>query len=323
MILQKQLTVLIPFLNEGEEVVTTVKEVRRTAGDKVGIVVVNDHSTDGFDYATQLRPYDVTYIFNEENMGSAPSRDICVEHCVTPYFLFLDAHMRFYSNDWVDKIVALLEEDDRRIFCTQTKALKKDEEGLLKEVENQIPAFGAYMPLLKGSFFPDIQWRTVEMHPNSEIEDVAFVLGASYAGSVRYWKYLHGMRGLIKYGCEEQYISIKVWLEGGRVQVVKDVVVGLIYRDSSPYTHRPATFVFNHLWISELFFPQSLRCKCLAAALSRDKKACKEAMGLMHMKRHELEEERKYYDSIFTNEISNVIELQKNAVVPILNRCSK
>ena len=40
-----ELTVLIPFLNEGEEVITTVKEVRRTAGYNVNIIVVNDHST--------------------------------------------------------------------------------------------------------------------------------------------------------------------------------------------------------------------------------------------------------------------------------------
>ncbi len=309
---EKKLSVLIPFLNEGEEVVTTVKEVRRTVGEKVNIIVVNDHSTDGFDYSAQLRPYGVTYILNEENLGSAPSRDICVGHCETPYFLFLDAHMRFYSNDWVEKIVALLEEDDRRIFCTQTKALKKNDDGSLKEIENQIPAFGAYMPLFKGAFFPDIQWRTVEMHPNRKIEDVAFVLGASYAGSVRYWKYLHGMKGLMKYGCEEQYISIKVWLEGGRVQVVKDIIVGHIYREASPYVHRPATFVFNHLWISEMFFSQSLRCKCIAAALSRDKKACDEAFEFLRAKKYELEKERKYYTRIFTNDISNVIKQQKD-----------
>ena len=96
---EKKLSVLIPFLNEGEEVVTTVKEVRRTVGEKVNIIVVNDHSTDGFDYSAQLRPYWVTYILNEENLGSAPSRDICVGPCETPYFLFLDTHLRFSSND--------------------------------------------------------------------------------------------------------------------------------------------------------------------------------------------------------------------------------
>ena len=32
-----RLTVLIPFMNEGEEVLATVKDVRRTTGDSVDI----------------------------------------------------------------------------------------------------------------------------------------------------------------------------------------------------------------------------------------------------------------------------------------------
>ena len=67
------MTVLIPFLNEGDEVRNTVSEVRRTAGDSVDIVVVDDFSTDGRDYEKELSPYKVLYIRNGENTGSAPS----------------------------------------------------------------------------------------------------------------------------------------------------------------------------------------------------------------------------------------------------------
>lgn len=45
-----KLTVLIRFMNEGEEVAATVRDVRRTAGERVDILVVNDCSTDGYDY---------------------------------------------------------------------------------------------------------------------------------------------------------------------------------------------------------------------------------------------------------------------------------
>lgn len=41
-----KLTVLIPFMNEGEEVAATVRDVRRTAGMGVDVLVVNDCSTD-------------------------------------------------------------------------------------------------------------------------------------------------------------------------------------------------------------------------------------------------------------------------------------
>ncbi len=41
----KYLTVIIPFLNEGEEVVMTIKSVRETAGDLVDVITINDCST--------------------------------------------------------------------------------------------------------------------------------------------------------------------------------------------------------------------------------------------------------------------------------------
>ena len=41
------LTVFIPFMNENEEVIATVADVRRTVGRHVDILVVNDGSTDG------------------------------------------------------------------------------------------------------------------------------------------------------------------------------------------------------------------------------------------------------------------------------------
>ena len=44
----KYLTVIIPFLNEGEEIVMTVKSVRETAGDMVDVITINDCSTCGF-----------------------------------------------------------------------------------------------------------------------------------------------------------------------------------------------------------------------------------------------------------------------------------
>ena len=42
---KKYLTVIIPFLNEGEEIVMTVKSERETAGDMVDVITINDCST--------------------------------------------------------------------------------------------------------------------------------------------------------------------------------------------------------------------------------------------------------------------------------------
>lgn len=51
----KYLTVIIPFLNEGEEVVMTVKSVRETAGDMVDVITINDCSTCGFPFRERIQ----------------------------------------------------------------------------------------------------------------------------------------------------------------------------------------------------------------------------------------------------------------------------
>ena len=304
-----ELTVLIPFLNEGEEVITTVKEVRRTAGYNVDIIVVNDHSTDGFHYEEALRPYQVTYIYNKENYGSAPSRDIAVNRCQTPFFLFLDAHMRFYSFNWAQIIVSILKDNDRLILCAQTKALYKDKKGCVREVENRITTFGAYMPLSLNTFLPDIRWSHHELYPSEDVEPIPIVLGAAYAGSKRYWEYLKGMAGLKHYGSEEQYLSLKVWLEGGKCVLLKQLAIGHIYRDTAPYVRYSEQQIFNALWISSLLFPQSLKCRSMAIAQILGGNEYIKAKDLLDSQIVSLQKHKDYYQSIFTQSFDYIYQL--------------
>lgn len=76
------------------------------------------------------------------------------------------------------------------------------------------------------------------------------VLGAAYAGSKRYWQYLRGMEGMMRYGTEEQCISLKVWLEGGRCLLLKNQKVGHIYRKKSPFKRYADVEIFNKLWVA-------------------------------------------------------------------------
>ena len=69
------LTVIIPFLNEGEEVVNTVRSIRKHVGDRVDIMVINDQSNDGYNYRSDLASYNVIYIYNIERKGVAASHD--------------------------------------------------------------------------------------------------------------------------------------------------------------------------------------------------------------------------------------------------------
>ena len=308
---KKRLTVLIPFLNEGEEVVTTVQEVRRTVGNEVDIVVVNDGSTDNWDYERLLQPYNVDYISNPQNLGSAPSRDICMSKCETPYFLFLDAHMRFYENNWHTKLINLLNQNSRRILCAQTICLEKNDQGTVTRTQEQQKTYGAYMPLLVGDNIPDIKWNNIEFNPNASMEAIPYVLGAAYAGSVEYWNYLKGMQGLKKYGCEEQYISIKAWLDGGGCYILKNFKVGHIYRKKSPYLHHTTQELYNYLFISSTLLPPTLKAKAFATMYSKYDTQYKNIITILHNESNTIEKLSKYYKKLNAFDFSYFLNLNK------------
>lgn len=302
-----QLTVIITFLNEGEEVIKTVASVRQFAGDSVDIIVINDHSYDGYDYHNELTPYKVHYFYNQERKGVAASRDLGVELCSSPYFLLLDGHMRFYDTYWVKRITQQLEQNDRCILCCQTKTLNKNKQGHVFERQNIPMAYGAYIPFMKNAYLPDIKWKNKENYPTEDIEPIPAILGAGYAASKRYWKYIYGLKGLLLYGCDEAYLSLKVWLEGGQCLLLKNVVIGHIYRTESPYETPSAELVHNYLFISSLLFPVSLRILSFSIARCMNRQTFEEAIQLLSQHCEISKELKEVYRKILTRPFEEIL----------------
>ena len=61
-----ELTCIIPFQNEGSEIERTVANIRGTAGANVRIILINDASTDNYDYEWIARHYDCQYYHNHD-----------------------------------------------------------------------------------------------------------------------------------------------------------------------------------------------------------------------------------------------------------------
>ncbi|WP_285820770.1 glycosyltransferase family 2 protein [Bacteroides acidifaciens] len=57
-----QLTIIIPFLNEGEEIANTLSSIQDTATGMPTILLINDASTDGYNYRTAAEQYNCEYI---------------------------------------------------------------------------------------------------------------------------------------------------------------------------------------------------------------------------------------------------------------------
>lgn len=268
-----ELTLIIPFLNEGEEVENTVRSFREFGGDRMEIMVINDCSYDSYPYMERLTAIPgVTYILNRERLGVAASRDKGVSLCRTPYFLLLDAHMRAYDDLWTTEIPRLLHENDRRILCCQNKPLEKNQSGNVTE-DNDTPIhYGARLVITRRPPVPGIDWFDEEREPDKKIETIPAVLGAGYATSRTYWQKIGGLKGLRQYGCDEQLISLKTWLEGGKCVLLKHVKLGHIYRKTMPYSVNWSVPIFNNLLITETLFPLRERIMARASAYVADYK---------------------------------------------------
>lgn len=302
------LTVVIPFLNEKDEVRNTVRSVRNTAGNRVDIIVINDCSDDGYDYCADLTRYHVTYIYNEYRIGAAASKEKGARLATTPYFILLDAHMRCYTLNWHDAIVRELQENDRRILCCQTKALEKDDKNIVY-TKNVVPTFAAYLIFDYDDYLPKVHW--IEDRKLWKLRDgkVACVLGACYAASRRYWNLLKGLQGLMHYGCEEPYISLKAWMEGGGCKMLPEVKFGHIYRAVPPYRIMSVQMLYNYFVISNTLFPISLRCWADAVGYKMGKSIYEGIRFWLSANKSRLEQLRQYYTTVFHADFNDVQEL--------------
>lgn len=308
-----KLSIVIPFLNEGEEVANTIKSAREIAGDRIDVIVINDCSDDNYDYESELKDLSVHYVRNRVRIGAAASKEKGVRLATTPYFLLLDAHMRFYGTEWLDRIINCLKENDRQLLCCQTKVLKK-ENGVVTECSD-MNTFGAYVLFEQQNYIPGIRWSAHRKIKGLEYNQVPCVLGAGYAASKRYWDKIKGLQGLIHYGCEEAYISIKAWLEGGGCRILPDVSIGHIYRDKFPYPVVTAQMIYNYLLIVSTLFPTSLRCMAISVAKQKDKTTYGEAFKWIES-RDELNESLKTYYKTFKGHDFSFIRSINDLLVP-------
>ncbi len=304
----KQLTIVIPFLNEKEEVRNTVRSIRNTAGNNVDIIVINDHSDDNYDYQDDLVNFNVTYIFNTYRIGAAASKEKGARLTRTPYFLLLDAHMRCFTPNWHNIIIKELKKNDRQILCCQTKALGKEKNHVIFE-KKTVTTNGAYILYDYNNYIPGIHWNEYKRRKRLPYNNIACILGAGYAASKRYWAHIKGLEGLIHYGSEETYLSLKAWLEGGGCSLLPNVIFGHIYRAAPPYRIVTAQMHYNLFVISNTLFPTSLQCWANAIAYKIDKSIYENIQFWLSINKKPLKLLKQYYTQILQEDFEKILEI--------------
>ncbi|MDR0605765.1 MAG: glycosyltransferase [Bacteroidales bacterium] len=303
-----RLTAIIPFLNEGDEIDRTLASIRETAGDNVDIVLINDNSQDATDYETVARKYNARYQYNSTRQGVAQSRNIGVELCETPYFILFDGHMRFYHNDWWNETVKALDDNDRATYCL--RCLPLDDKFQL--MENSSMGACINFSETDGYGILDPAWRYGDNGVDKPMLQIPCVLGACYALSKRYWTYLKGLTGLRTYGCDEAYLSLKTWLEGGSCVLLKKIKVGHIFRAKAPYAMPSFDFMYNKLLITESVLPYEQKKTVFSNMQKSNSYEFTEAMKLLVTNKKLVAELKSYYQQIFTCDIDSFIKFNQD-----------
>lgn len=291
------LTAIIPCYNEGEELENTLKSLRDTVGRQVKVMVVDDCSCDSFDYEEIALRHDAQYVRNPKRIGSAGSKEKGVRLCETEYFIIFDAHMRFYQQNWHQIILDELNKSQHQLLCCQTKVLSK-QDGIVREKDSAY-AYGAYLHMGLDALLPSVRWNCTPHKKTLDQGVIPCVLGASYASSVSYWRQIRGLEGLLGYGGEEPYLSIKVWLSGGQCRLLDQIVVGHIYKENTCSLRAYSTYAYNHLFISETLFPTSLQCKANMAVRLQGEQYLNHAAMLMEENKELVFSLKRYYAKHF------------------------
>lgn len=290
------LTVIIPFVNEKYELQETLDNIREYSEFPVDIILINDASDDGYDYKHVAELYAAVYIEHKERIGVAASRDEGVSLCATDYFLLLDAHMRFYDNRWEGRIVLELEADPKAFLCCQTRALSR-ENGFLAEDLFRVTSYGACINLRDPLRLFEPRW-IIDLQDSQlgETVEIPCVLGAAYACSKSYWQQLKGLEGLKQYGNDEAYMSMKVWMSGGSCKLLKDIIVGHVYRSVHPYKRNTVSGLYNQMFLCELFLSKYMLKKSFSVLrLCYEKKMLSQMHCMLHENRECIAQLKRFY----------------------------
>ena len=173
-------------------------------------------------------PSEVRLVRNAEPLGVSRARRLGCSLARREVLVVLDAHMTF-GEGW---LAAMLQHIERGVLLC----------GAYWDYERSRHAsFGAdlYLETVRdyaGGRTPGVQVAARMSESPAEVHEVPAVLGGCYAISLESYTEMGGFCPLFgTWGVDEQDVSIRTWMSGGRVLCVPKASVGHLTRSGFPY----------------------------------------------------------------------------------------
>lgn len=292
------MSIIIPVLNDNEELNLTIKSIRETSPSNVEIIVIDDKS----DIPATVEDPTVMLIRLEERKGVGATRWIGAHYATTDYLLFVDSHMRFDKNWYNNAIQRLTTNPWNVVWCATCIGL---EEGNMDITRPKGSYNGAELLLYGGIENQVFEGKWIPEKEGDEYE-ISCMMGACYFFHKKWFFHIKGTSSLLMWGSDEPLLSLKTWLAGGSIKIMKSVRIGHKFRSSSPYVTGIPYLIYNKMRSMYMLLPQPLYRK-LQDKIPYDSNK-QEAINMLANDIIEIESEREYYKSIFTKDIDWLCE---------------
>lgn len=254
------ISVLIACLNDPVELTTTIRSALETATGGVEVVVVDDNSA--VPVRDALYSNFVKVHRNKRRLGVGPSRHLAACLATGEILFIVDSHCRF-TPGWDAELRASLRAAPTSLICGSMIAFDSN-----TPFASGKPYYGASWNFAgkdqkgKPQFFECV-WRPDTGEGNCYA--IPAPMGACYGMMRSKYLRLGGLQYLRSWGCDEQVLSLKFWIDGDGVMLNKNLRVGHKFRigkERVPFQISEVDKLYNKLFAIFTLLPES-RAKVL------------------------------------------------------------
>jgi glycosyltransferase involved in cell wall biosynthesis len=293
------ISIVIPVLNDQEEANNTVRSIRETTvGHNIEIIVIDDAS----DIPLKLEDAQVKLVRFNTRRGAGEARHHGALLAQTNKLLFIDAHMRFTSG-WLDNALNNMAGRPYTLWCGVCLGLNKSNMDINKPMGEYNGADLVFHNDKTSQVFEGVWTPLREEEGNYQIP---CIMGACYFMHRDWFFYIRGLETNRMWGYEEPFLSIKTWLAGGEVRLMRDVRIGHQFRESASYSTEWSKVFYNKIRYIHLLLPDKLRDDLISKI--PDGPAKSQAIAEVQRDMPQILEEKAYYASIFKHDIEWLIK---------------
>ena len=221
------MSIIIPSLNEGDNLERTVRNMIVTIGlEDYEIIVVNEGGTE----TSSIRNLPKISIYETGRQGSAQARNFGAAVSNKNVLLFADAHIEF-KRGWGKRLLRLLELDKNCIIAPCITRLGDE--------ESRGCGYRWADPTMEIDWLPD---------SGQAVHEVPFAIAACLAIEKRMFQEIGRFdSGIRFYGEEDTELCLRAWLLGYRVLCDPAIRVGHLFRDAFPYEIHYSNQLYNQI----------------------------------------------------------------------------